>query len=110
MQPRGAELTIVTTEAESGRRGTGDSVRRIVESRVSVEVLQANLGGFVETIRDLLDRQATRAGAFELDEVALSVEIGADGELKLLGAGVGVHGSSGIQLTWRREPEGAPGS
>jgi hypothetical protein len=110
MQPRGAELTVVTTETESGRRGTADSVRRVVESHVSVEVLQANLGGFVETIRDLLDRQATRAGAFELDEVALSVEIGADGALKLLGTGVGVHGSSGIQLTWRREREGAPGS
>jgi hypothetical protein len=105
-----AELTIVTTATESSRRGAGDSVRRIVESRVSIELLQANLGGFLETIRELLANQATRAGAFELDEIALSVEIGADGELKLLGSGVGVHGTSGLQLTWRRGVEGTPRS
>jgi hypothetical protein len=96
------ELTVVAVEARSERRGLGDATRRLVEERVSVDVLKANLGAFVEAIRELLAGQATQAGAFELQEIGLSVEIGADGELKLLGSGVSVSGSSGLQLTWRR--------
>jgi hypothetical protein len=110
MNSSDAELTIVAAEPIGVRRGAGDAARRLVETHVSVEVLQANLGGFIAAIRDLLTSQATRAGAFSLDEVGLSVEVGADGQVKLLGAGVSAHGTSGLHLTWRRGPDEAAGT
>jgi hypothetical protein len=97
-----AAITIVTTDAASGRRDRGDHVRRVVESTVSAERLQANLTRFVDALAGLLEARETRSGAFELDEVGFSAEIGADGEFKLLGAGVGVSASSAVTLTWRR--------
>jgi hypothetical protein len=100
-----AELTIVTAEAVTGRRGSADTVRRVVESQVSIGQLQANLAQFLEAVRGLLAEQSTRAGAFELDEIALSAEISASGELKLLGSGIAVQGGSAVGLTWRRRPD-----
>jgi hypothetical protein len=102
MDERDAELTIVTVETATGRRGVGDPVRRIVESRVSVGQVQANLARFLDAVRAMLAEQSTQAGAFELDEIALGVEISASGEFKVLGSGVAVEGTSGITLTWRR--------
>ncbi len=96
------ELTIVTAETATGRRGPGDPVRRVIESQVSLRQLQGNLAQFLEAVRTLLAEQSTRAGAFELDEIALSAEISASGELKLLGSGVAVQGGSAVGLTWRR--------
>ena len=103
------ELTIVTAETVTGRRGVGEPVRRIVENRVSVEHLQAKLAEFLAAVRAMLAEQSTRAGAFELDEIAFAAEIGASGEFKVLGSGIAVEGSSAITLTWRRSdmPRGA---
>jgi hypothetical protein len=95
-------ITIVTTDAAYGRRDRGDHVRRVVESSVSAERLQAKLTHFLDALAGLLEARETRSGAFELDEVGFSAEIGADGEFKLLGTGVGVSASSGVTLTWRR--------
>jgi hypothetical protein len=99
------EMTIVTSEEVTGRRGVGDPVRRIVESRLTVEQLQGNLGRFLDSVRELLSQQSTQAGPFELDEIALNAEISASGEFKLLGSGVAVQGSSAVTLTWRRAKE-----
>ena len=100
-----AAITIVTTDAASGRRDRGDHVRRIVESSVSADKLEANLTRFLATLAGVLETRATRSGDFELDEVGFSAEIGADGDFKLLGTGVGVSASSAVTLTWRRRTE-----
>lgn len=97
-------ITIVTTDGGSGRRDRGDSLRRVVESTVSIDHLQASLSRFLNALSSLLQARDTSSGDFELEELAFSAEIGADGEFKLLGAGVGVSASSAITLTWRRRP------
>jgi hypothetical protein len=99
-------ITIVTTDAASGRRDRGDHVRRVVESSVSADRLQANLTRFLDALAGVLEAKATSSGDFELDEVGFSAEIGADGDFKLLGAGVGVSASSAVTLTWRRRAAG----
>jgi len=99
------ELTIVTAETATGRRGAADQVRRVVESQVSIGQLQSNLAHFLDAVRSLLAEQSTRAGVFELDEIALTAEISASGEVKLLGSGVAVQGGSAVGLTWRRRPD-----
>ena len=107
----GMDLTIVTTEGSSGRRDRGDAVRRVVESTVSVERLNENLGRFLDTLGELLAAGRTSAGEFELEEIGFAAEIGANGEFKLLGTGVGVTGSSAVTFTWRRarDQSGAAG-
>jgi hypothetical protein len=97
-------VTIVTAEAPVGRRDRGDPVRRVIESSVAVDGLRDGLGRFVDVLAELLESRETRAGAFELDEIAFGAEIGADGEFKLLGVGAGISASSAVTLTWRRRP------
>jgi hypothetical protein len=99
-----ATITIVTTDALSARRDRGENVRRVVESSVSHDQLQQALTRFIDTLAGLLQAGETRSGDFELDEVGFSAEIGADGEFKLLGTGVGVSASSAVTFTWRRRP------
>ena len=96
------EMVVVTTEPPSGRRDRGDTVRRVVESTVALDSLQSNLERFVSALAGLVEAGAASGGAFELDEVGFSAEIGANGEFKLLGSGVGVSGSSAVTFTWRR--------
>ena len=102
MNQRDGQLTIVTAETVVGRRGVGDPVRRVVESRIPIDQVRDNLERFLDAVRTLLAEQSTQAGVFELDEIALGAEISANGEFKLLGSGVAVEGSSAITLTWRR--------
>jgi hypothetical protein len=103
----GSELIIVTTEGPSGRRDRGDAVRRVVESSVTLDSLRGNLERFVGALGDLLAAERSDAGEFTLEEVGFSAEIGANGEFKLLGTGVGVTGSSAVTFTWRRTRSGA---
>jgi hypothetical protein len=98
----GGAMIIVTAEPPSGRRDRGDAVRRVVESTVALESLHGNLERFVAALAGLVEAGAARGGEFELDEVGFSAEIGANGEFKLLGSGVGVSGSSAVTFTWRR--------
>jgi hypothetical protein len=104
----GEDLTIVTTEGPSGRRDRGDAVRRVVESTVSADRLHESLARFLETLGEILAAGPTRAGDFELDEIGFSAEIGANGEFKLLGTGVGVTGSSAVTFSWRRRRDDDP--
>ena len=105
-----SDVIVVTTEPlPSTRRDRGDAVRRVVESSVSVESLQANLERFLGALAELLAAGKVSAGDFELDEVGFSAEIGANGEFKLLGTGVGVSGSSAVTFTWRRSAATSPG-
>ena len=104
-------LTVVTTEPPSGRRDRGDAVRRVVESTVSVDRLHDSLERFLDGLDGLLSARPVRPGGFELEEIGFRAEIGANGDFKLLGAGVGVTGGSAVTLTWRRvgpEPDSAP--
>jgi hypothetical protein len=95
-------ITIVTTDAPSARRDRGDAVRRIVESNVSTDTLQANLASFLDALGELLEAPRARSGEFELDAVGFTAEIGADGRFKLLGFGAGMSASSAVTFTWRR--------
>src|SRR5262245_48588337 len=102
----GREVTIITTEAPSGRRDRADAVRRGVESSVSLVRLQESLERFVGVLGGLLEGGRTSTGEFELEQVDFSAEIGANGEFKLLGTGVGISGSSAVTFSWRRVRDG----
>lgn len=102
-------LTVVGTvsapveEALRGRSDQDSKVRQVVEQAISVETLQANFSAFLDNLRRVLAVDNGRVGDLVLDEITFSVEIGADGEFKLLGAGIGASASSSLSFTLRRE-------
>ncbi|MDA0165326.1 hypothetical protein OM076_33970 [Solirubrobacter ginsenosidimutans] len=91
---------VVTTESTDGMRG--EPVRKVVEKAMSVETLKSSLDRFLGSLRDLVEHQTPRQGAFVLDEITFSAEIGAEGEFKLLGSGVTVSSTSSIDFVMRR--------
>ena len=102
-----ATLTIVSTTAEPpsfGVRGGGmEQARKVVDSAVSVQTLQDNFSSFVSSLRQVLSVDSGRVGDLELYEISFSVEIGVDGEFKLLGTGAGASASSSLTFTLRKQ-------
>lgn len=70
--------------------------------QVSAEVLQSNMSRFIRVVGGIF-RQAETVSGMELDEVKLSVEVTADGDVKLMGAGVGLEGKGAIEMTFKRK-------
>ena len=103
----GATLTIVGTVEEPvsfGLRGGGmEQAQKVVDRAVSVETLQENFSSFVNSLRQVLSVDSGRVGDLELYEINFSVEIGVDGEFKLLGTGVGASASSSLSFTLRKQ-------
>lgn len=100
------ELIVIgsSSPSKSGLRSERDNqVRKVVENAISVDKLQENFAHFLGSLRQVLAVDDGRVGALVLDEITFSVEIGADGEFKLLGAGIGASASSSLTFTLRRE-------
>ena len=101
-------IQVVTREDESALRGTrGFSDKlELVTSTLDIDKLKESFSRFVSGLQSMMDAKVDEASSFQLNEVHFSAEISAAGEFKLLGAGVGVQGSSMITFVLqRREPE-----
>lgn len=118
------QLTVITVReqraptkpSKAATRGAGHKIQRrtheVVEQAVETGQLHEALQRFFDGVRKMVDLDAQRIGHYVLDEITFSAEIGADGEFKLLGTGVGVSASSGLTFKLRRsEPAAAaPGT
>ncbi len=79
--------------------------RDIVEKMVDVDHIRHSFSRFLESLNELIDVEVPVVGDFELQEVQFRAEISADGDFKLLGAGVGIEASSGVTFTLRRRSQ-----
>ncbi|NEO83065.1 MAG: hypothetical protein F6J87_02215 [Spirulina sp. SIO3F2] len=70
--------------------------------QVSAAVLQTNMSRFIRVVGGIF-QQAEAAVGMELEEVKLSVEVTAEGDVKLMGSGVGLEGKGAIELTFKRK-------
>ncbi|NEQ70829.1 MAG: hypothetical protein F6K21_36135 [Symploca sp. SIO2D2] len=74
-------------------------------SRISVQKLEAEMSKFLQIVGGLFNRaqkQVNQQSGLKLDEIELSVEISAEGQVKLLGTG-GKAGTKGaITLKFKR--------
>lgn len=84
-------------------RGVKEEARRLIEDGIPVDQLQQGYARFMDGIRAIIASGNSEIGQFNLDEVSFKAEIGAKGEFKLLGSGVGVSASSGITFVLRRQ-------
>lgn len=69
---------------------------------VGADELKNNMANFLDVVGDLFHQAENKTG-MKLDEVELSVEITADGEVKLVGSGVGVEAKGAITLKFKRD-------
>lgn len=70
--------------------------------KVSAETLQTNMSEFLGLVGNLF-QQAENSTGMKLDEVELSVEITGDGEVKLVGSGIGIEAKGAITLKFKRD-------
>ncbi|MBD2361120.1 hypothetical protein H6G36_07990 [Anabaena minutissima FACHB-250] len=72
--------------------------------KVSTQKLEQEMTHFLEVVGRLFNRAEQQAnGGMQLDEIELSVEISAEGEVKLIGNGAKAGGKGAIKLVFRRQ-------
>ncbi|MCC5630749.1 hypothetical protein LC613_23235 [Nostoc sphaeroides CHAB 2801] len=88
------------TRDTTGSKGVGDAVK------VSAQTLEQNMTHFLKLVGSLFsqaEQQAKVNSKMQLDEIELSVEISADGEVKLIGSGVKAGSKGAIKLKFKRQ-------
>ncbi|MEH2174756.1 Pepco domain-containing protein [Nostoc sp.] len=89
-----------TIRESIGSKGVGDAVK------VSAQTLEQNMTHFLKLVGSLFsqaEQQAKVNSKMQLDEIELSVEISADGEVKLIGSGVKAGSKGAIKLKFKRQ-------
>ncbi|QKQ72581.1 hypothetical protein [Nostoc sp. TCL240-02] len=89
-----------TIRDNTGSKGVGDAVK------VSAQTLEQNMTHFLKLVGSLFsqaEQQAKVNSKMQLDEIELSVEISADGEVKLIGSGVKAGSKGAIKLKFKRQ-------
>jgi hypothetical protein len=77
----------------------------LIERRatVSPETLQNNLKSFLGSMETAISGVPQLLGGYALDEIELSLEVGAEGEIGLLGTGGKLSGKGSISLKLKRK-------
>ncbi|MEH2461312.1 Pepco domain-containing protein [Nostoc sp.] len=91
-----------TIRENTGSKGVGDAVK------VSAQTLEQNMSHFLKLVGSLFsqaEQQAKVNSRMQLDEIELSVEISADGEVKLIGSGVKAGSKGAIKLKFKRQEQ-----
>ncbi len=110
-------IVIDTDEIESARatpenvRGWGGEARgadavKQSTARLSVTDLETKMSGFLQMVSRIFssaEQEAKKTAGMSLDEIELSVEIGAEGEIRLIGSGVKASGKGAIKLKFKRQ-------
>ncbi|MEH2438776.1 Pepco domain-containing protein [Nostoc sp.] len=89
-----------TSRDNTGSKGVGDAVK------VSAQTLEQNMTHFLKVVGSLFsqaEQQAKVNSRMQLDEIELSVEISADGEVKLIGNGAKAGTKGAIKLKFKRQ-------
>jgi hypothetical protein len=87
----------------TGSKGVADAVK------VSTQKLEQNMTHFLRVVGSLFsqaEQQAKVNSKIQLDEIELSVEISADGEVKLIGNGAKAGTKGAIKLKFKRQEPG----
>ena len=98
-------LTSVEQEFEHRptERGLRDALSISPIKAVSVSALKQNMKQFFDQLQEILDSGREKIGQFEIDQVEISAQITAGGEVCLLGSGVKVGAQGGIKFVLKRK-------
>ena len=101
-EDRRITLVRATSAPTTTMRGAKEEARKLIEEGIPLDKLQKGFAQFLDSLRSIAQIDQSQTGDFVLDQVTFSAEIGAEGEFKLLGTGVGVSTSSGVTFTLRK--------
>lgn len=76
------------------------------EKTLSVAELEEKMSGFLQMVGRVFssaEKEAKKTSGMHLSEIELSVAIGAEGEIRLIGSGAKANGKSAIKLKFTRE-------
>jgi hypothetical protein len=101
-----------TSADDSGGRGfpTKDQVKAVVKSVQKLTTVEVRASAIRPHMEELLSvvgevfSQADRQPGLALDEIELSVDINAKGQVRLLGSGAEVGSTGSIKLKFKRVP------
>lgn len=93
------EIWVVTTDSWDDR-APGD--RLVTQTKLNAKRLSSNINMFLEQLNNILENAPEKIGNFQFEEFELHAEISTEGELKVLGTGVGIGGTGGLKFVFRR--------
>ena len=97
-------LVVTSTRSErTTMRGKREYAESIIEEGIPLDKLQSGFANFMDCLSEIVQTGYDKVGSYKLDEISFSAEIGANGQFKLLGSGVGVSGKAGVTFKLRRE-------
>ncbi|MGB2926432.1 MAG: hypothetical protein WBB82_14105 [Limnothrix sp.] len=79
------------------------SLRQRSREFVSAAMLKSQISGFLKVIEEVFADNVKAASEMELDEISFSLDIDATGKVSLMGNGVDVGATGGIQVTFKRK-------
>ncbi|MDQ5821107.1 MAG: hypothetical protein M3540_06685 [Actinomycetota bacterium] len=77
---------------------------RYQRTKLPSKQLRENLGGFLDSMEEVVGRIPQALGSFSVDKVELSAEISAKGTVSLVGTGGELGATGGITITLVRRP------
>ncbi|MFE2560352.1 hypothetical protein ACFXGT_30900 [Streptomyces sp. NPDC059352] len=77
---------------------------RIGRAEIPVDVFRHRVTGFLDSMRSIIAGLPVNCGDFQLNEVTISAEVSAKGQISLLGSGGELAGTSSLTFTFTREP------
>ncbi|WP_328879167.1 Pepco domain-containing protein [Streptomyces sp. NBC_00299] len=80
---------------------------RVGRGEIPIDVFQHRVTGFLDSMRSIIAGLSVNCGEFQLNEVTISAEVSAKGQISLLGSGGELAGSSSLTFTFTR---GIPGA
>jgi hypothetical protein len=100
-------VVITSTEEAGGRVSSDRGIREIAQNfvaegvKIPVRDLQANLEDFLDGILSVIANIPARKLPYSLEEIEISAEIAAEGEIKLIG-GVKAGAKGGVTFRLRK--------
>lgn len=80
------------------------SARRNSPRELKIEVLSENVSIFMGQVESILEKTPKSVGRYQLDEITVSAEISAKGQLVLLGTGGELGATGGLTFKFKRTP------
>lgn len=104
--PGGVVRILGIDDEDGGRpdRGEEGEKFRYRRSEVPTDEFRRRVENFVAAMRDVIGNLAASAGEYYLDQVQISVEVSAKGQLSLLGTGGELAGKGGMTFTFKKPP------
>jgi hypothetical protein len=100
-------IRVLGLEDSDGHRGDRLSLKKPAEwrlgrSEIPVDEFRRRVVTFLDSMRDIIADLPDSSGGFRLDQVTVSAEVSAKGQISLLGSGGELAGKAGLTFTFTR--------